>query len=113
MARKTKEDAEITRQRILDAARDVFLVRGVSRTSMEQIASHAGLTRGAIYWHFKNKPEIFHAIRDQVFLPLIDRMDDTLSTDLNADPLTQIEKSLCDTVHELNANAANLRNYYD
>ena len=104
MARKTKEDAEMTRQRILDAARDVFLARGVSRTSMEQIASHAGLTRGAIYWHFKNKPEIFHAIRDQVFLPLIDRMDDTLSTDLNTDPLTQIEKSLCDTVHELNNN---------
>ena len=104
MARKTKEDAEMTRQRILDAARDVFLARGVSRTSMEQIASHAGLTRGAIYWHFKNKPEIFHAIRDQVFLPLIDRMDDTLSTDLNTDPLTQIEKSLCDTLHELNNN---------
>lgn len=38
MVRKTKEDAEITRQRIINAAREVFLIKGVSRTSLEQIA---------------------------------------------------------------------------
>ena len=103
MARKTKEDAELTRKRIIDAARQVFLLRGVSRSTLELIAAQASVTRGAVYWHFKNKTEIFHAIRDQVFLPLIDRMDDTLAEESN-DALTQIENSLCDTVHQLDEN---------
>ena len=104
MVRKTKEDAELTRQRIIDAARAVFLARGVSRSTLEHIAAKADVTRGAVYWHFKNKTEIFHAIRDQVFLPLIDRMDDTLASESKDDPLTQIENSLCDTINELSRN---------
>ena len=108
MVRKTKEDAELTRQRIIDAAREVFLVRGVSRSTLEHIATQASVTRGAVYWHFKNKTEIFHAIREQVFLPLIDRMDDTLSVENMAknteDPLAQIEQSLCETIRELSEN---------
>jgi TetR/AcrR family acrAB operon transcriptional repressor len=104
MVRKTKEDAELTRRRIIDAARGVFLARGVSRSTLEHIATQAEVTRGAVYWHFKNKTEIFHAIRDQVFLPLIDRMDDTLTIGNDVDPLTQIENSLCDTINELNEN---------
>ncbi|HEY8119198.1 MAG TPA: TetR family transcriptional regulator [Methylophilaceae bacterium] len=102
MVRKTKEDAEITRQRIINAARESFLSRGVSRTSMEQIASCAGVTRGAIYWHFDNKIELFHAMREQVILPLIDRMDDTLSVEGAEDPLTRIENFLCGTIQILN-----------
>ena len=102
MVRKTKENAELTRQRIIDAAREVFLVRGVSKSTLEHIATEAEVTRGAVYWHFKDKTEIFHALRNQVFLPLIDRMDDTLATESNVDPLTQIENSLCDTIHALN-----------
>ena len=104
MVRKTKENAELTRQRIIDGARTVFLARGVSRSTLEHIASQAEVTRGAVYWHFKNKTELFHAIRDKVFLPLIDRMDDTLTLEGSEDPLTQIENSLCDTINELNEN---------
>ena len=105
MVRKTKEDAELTRQRIIDAAKEVFLKRGVSRSTLEHIALQAEVTRGAVYWHFKNKTEIFHAIRDRVYLPLIDRMDDALTTaSTTDDPLTQIENSLCDTINELNEN---------
>lgn len=106
MVRKTKEDAELTRQQIVDAARTVFLERGVSRSTLEHIASQANVTRGAVYWHFKNKTEIFHAIREQVFLPLIDRMDDTLaiSADNSQNPLDQIEASMCSTIQELNDN---------
>ena len=94
MVRKTKEDAQLTRQRIIDAARQVFLTRGVSKSTLEHIAAQAEVTRGAVYWHFENKAEIFYAIRDQVFLPLIDRMDDTLAVESTVDALTQIEKSL-------------------
>lgn len=101
MVRKTKEDAELTRQRIIDAARVVFLKRGVSRSTLEHIAAQAEVTRGAVYWHFKDKTEIFHAIRNQVFLPLIDRMDDALTIQQSADPLTQIENSLCGIVQDL------------
>ncbi len=104
MVRKTKEDAELTRQRIIDAAREVFLARGVSKSSLEHIASKADVTRGAVYWHFKDKTEIFHALRNQVFLPLIDRMDDTLAIESTDDPLTQIEQSLSDTINALNEN---------
>jgi TetR/AcrR family transcriptional regulator, acrAB operon repressor len=104
LVRKTKENAELTRQGIIDAARAVFLSRGVSRSSLEHIATEAQVTRGAVYWHFKNKTEIFYAMRDQVFLPLIDRMDDTLATESLEDPLTQIEHSLSDTINALNEN---------
>ncbi len=102
MVRQTKENAEITRQRIIDAAREVFLSRGVSRTSMEQIAAQAGVTRGAIYWHFSNKTELFSALREQVLLPLIDRMDDSLLVENNDDPLGQIGKFLSGTIDALN-----------
>jgi TetR/AcrR family acrAB operon transcriptional repressor len=105
MVRKTKEDAELTRQRIIDAARTVFLTRGVSRSTLEHIAAEAEVTRGAVYWHFKNKTDIFYALRDRAFLPLIDRMYDTLATQTDdIDPLTQIENSLGDTINELNEN---------
>jgi len=102
VVRQTKENAEITRQRIIDAAREVFLSRGVSRTSMEQIAAQAGVTRGAIYWHFSNKTELFSALREQVLLPLIDRMDDSLLVENNDDPLGQIGKFLSGTIDALN-----------
>ncbi len=104
MVRKTKEDAELTRQRIINSARAVFLARGVSRSTLEHIAAHAEVTRGAVYWHFKNKSDIFHAIRDQVILPLIDRMDDSLALASNEDPLTQIENTLSLIFDELNNN---------
>lgn len=111
MVRKTKEDAELTRQRIIDAAREVFLTRGVSKSSLEHIAAQADVTRGAVYWHFKDKTELFHALRNQVFLPLIDRMDDTLTIKGNEDPLSQIEKSMCDTINELNENTVMRQTY--
>jgi TetR/AcrR family transcriptional regulator, acrAB operon repressor len=94
MARKTKEEASRTRQQIIDAARQVFLERGVSRTTLEKIAQAAGVTRGAVYWHFANKAELFFAMKEQVSLPLIDRTDSFLLADDIADPLDGIERSL-------------------
>lgn len=104
MVRKTKKEAELTRQNIIIAAREVFLIRGVSRTTMERIAAKAGVTRGAVYWHFKNKTEVFKAMREQVFLPLIDRMDDTLLVDNSINPLIRIENFLCGTIQLLEKN---------
>jgi len=102
MVRNTKENAELTRLKIIDAARQVFLARGVSRTSMEQIAAEAGVTRGAIYWHFAHKKELFSAMREQVFLPLIDRMDENLQLENIEDPLDQLMQFLNGTLETLN-----------
>ena len=70
MARRTKEDVLATRTALLDAAERVFLQRGVSRTSLADIAQAAGVTRGALYWHFKDKAALFGAMMDRVALPL-------------------------------------------
>lgn len=67
--RRTKEEAENTRTAILTAAELLFLKKGVSHTSLEQIARQAGVTRGAVYWHFQNKAHLFHEMLNQVRLP--------------------------------------------
>lgn len=58
MARKTKEEAQETRDRILKAALDVFSAKGYSKSTFVDIAEKIGLTKGAVYWHFKNKEEL-------------------------------------------------------
>ncbi|HQX61144.1 MAG TPA: TetR family transcriptional regulator [Burkholderiaceae bacterium] len=70
MVRKTKQDALATRNLILDTAECVFQRRGVAATSLQEIAQAAGLTRGAIYWHFQNKADVFAAMMERVVLPL-------------------------------------------
>jgi TetR/AcrR family acrAB operon transcriptional repressor len=70
MVRRTKEEAQETRQRLLDAAEVLFQSQGVSQTTLQQIAQKAGATRGAIYWHFKDKADLFNAMMDRVTLPL-------------------------------------------
>ena len=68
MARKTREEAQETRNAILDAAVRVFAVKGVAHTSLSDIAQEAGVTRGAIYWHFANKADLLNTLWDQVLL---------------------------------------------
>ena len=70
MVRRTKEEAQATRSHILDTAELVFEQRGVSGTSLGEIAKVAGLTRGAIYWHFQDKADLFNAMMERVTLPL-------------------------------------------
>ena len=64
--RRSKEDSLKTRQSILLAARRVFARRGVSQTSIEHVARAAGVTRGAVYGHFKGKDALFQCMREQV-----------------------------------------------
>ena len=69
MARRTKEEAAATRDSILDAAEKLFVEQGVSRTTLQHIATEAGVTRGAIYWHFDDKGALFNAMMERVTLP--------------------------------------------
>jgi TetR/AcrR family acrAB operon transcriptional repressor len=96
--RRTKEQAEQTRRRIMSAALKVFDRRGIARTTMEHIAQAAGVTRGAIYWHFRDKQALLQAIRDDVSLPLVDRADFTLLSSRETEPLERIERFLLDII---------------
>jgi AcrR family transcriptional regulator len=58
MARRTKEDAEETKHKLLMSALDVFSEKGYSSATLNDIAVHAGTTRGAIYWHFDSKEDL-------------------------------------------------------
>jgi TetR/AcrR family transcriptional repressor of mexAB-oprM operon len=60
--RKTKEDTEISKLRILMAAEDEFCQHGFVAANMDSIAKAAGLTKGAIFWHYKSKADLFKAI---------------------------------------------------
>lgn len=70
MARKTKEEAEKTRQALLASAFKVFSTKGYAKTTLQDIAEDSGVTRGAVYWHFKNKIDLFEKLLDYAFLPV-------------------------------------------
>ncbi|MBC7681851.1 MAG: TetR family transcriptional regulator [Ferruginibacter sp.] len=70
MVRKTKEDAEHTYAALLEAAEQMFFDKGVAHTTLADIASAAGMTRGAIYWHFKDKGALLQALFAQATLPM-------------------------------------------
>jgi TetR/AcrR family acrAB operon transcriptional repressor len=76
LARRTKEDALVTRNKLLDAAEWLFQSQGVSRTTLQDIALRAGATRGAVYWHFKDKADLFNAMMERVTLPLENYFND-------------------------------------
>lgn len=65
MAKVTAEEAAKTRERLLDAALEVFSEQGVSRPSLTRVAERVGMTRGAIYGHFENKNDLFRALCDR------------------------------------------------
>lgn len=67
MARKTKAEAEKTRRDILRAALDLFYEKGYSKTTFDEIAKRINLTKGAVYWHFRNKPDIVSALIKEAF----------------------------------------------
>lgn len=100
MVRKTKEDALETRHRILDTAVEVFSRQGVARTSLNDIAKEAGVTRGAIYWHFDNKVAMFDAMIERLVCPLLinDGQRDAL---MQADPLAFIQRAVDEFIGQM------------
>ncbi|KAF1026468.1 MAG: HTH-type transcriptional regulator TtgR [Burkholderia plantarii] len=92
MVRRTKEEALETRNRILDAAEHAFFEKGVSHTSLADIAHDAGVTRGAIYWHFENKIDLFDAMFSRVFLPIDELKASPVAPHEN--PLTRVRQIL-------------------
>lgn len=72
-------DAIDTRTQILTAAFESFAERGYDKTSMDDIVRRSGLSKGSLYWHFKNKHDLLLAVMDMVMKDLkliMERMTD-------------------------------------
>lgn len=67
MARRTKEDAEQTKTEILNSAMELFYEKGFARTTFDEIAKRINLTKGAVYWHFRNKTDLLAELMRRKF----------------------------------------------
>ena len=86
MARRTKADALATRDNIPDCAEAIFVRQGVSQTTLKHIAGEAGVTRGAIHWHFEDKAAVRNAVMQRAKMSLESAMQ-MLDLPDHADPL--------------------------
>ena len=93
MARRTKEDAAVTREQLLDAAERVFRAQGAARTSLAEVAAAAGVTRGAVYWHFRDKSDLFSAMCERAQLPLETSLE-RVATTPQENPLRALEAQM-------------------
>lgn len=93
MAKKTKADALKTRQHLIETAIVQFALRGVSNTTLNDIADTARVTRGAIYWHFENKTQLFNEVWAQQ-PALRELIQDKLLVHDAESPLEQLREQL-------------------
>lgn len=91
---KTKSKNSIeTKNSILKSAIEVFVEKGFLKSTLDEIAIRANVTRGAVYWHFKNKYDIFSALQDELYQPLTASILDDMQKNCD-DSLQQLE-NLC------------------
>lgn len=90
--RRTKTEAAETREAIIDAAEEAFLEQGVSHTSLSDIAQRAGVTRGAIYFHFKDKTDLLRYMIGRIRFPEEELLAEAEKND-SVDPLTILKNS--------------------
>ena len=94
-----QEQAEKTRQDLLNAALIVFSKKGYSATRLEDIALQAGVTRGAFYWHFKNKSDVFLELHSKIIHDFIDIMKNEIKE--KQTPLENLKNILYKTMTKL------------
>lgn len=111
MARKTKEEALATRETLLDAAARIFCEKGVANTSLDDIARAAGMTRGAIYWHFRNKTDLMDALFERRKMPLDEAWGDCCPHGMS-DPLGRIRDNAVEMLRRA-ANDESTRQVYN
>lgn len=93
MVKKTKADALKTRQHLIETAITQFALRGVGNTTLNDIADAANVTRGAIYWHFENKNQLFNELWLQQ-PALRDLIQDRLTSYPRDNPLKNLREKL-------------------
>ena len=79
MSPRKSVQQELTREMIMDAARDLFVKNGYQHVSMRQIAKELNYSHGAIYYHFQNKAELFYALVEEHFGLLEQELDRIMS----------------------------------
>lgn len=72
MTRTQAERSETTRKQLLAVARDLFAEHGFEKTTLDLVAERAGVTKGALYHHFRNKRELFQAVFESLEVELCD-----------------------------------------
>ncbi|MCJ8012886.1 TetR/AcrR family transcriptional regulator [Paenibacillus sp. KQZ6P-2] len=82
--KKSKDDAELTKQTIVDAAKDLFAAKGYAATSMAEICSAAGCSRGGLYHHFDSKEDLFIFLADQSFTVSWENWDEVAEDSMTA-----------------------------
>ena len=92
--RRTKEEAEITRQEIVKAGLRAFANKGYAAARLEDVAEEAGVTRGAIYWHFENKEDLYIQLMEQTLERYKRQVHRAL--EIEGSPLTKIRTLLRD-----------------
>lgn len=78
----------------------MFRRNGVTRTSLADVAAEAGMTRGAIYWHFRHKAELLEAICARTTMPLDAALEATGASE-PADPLGTLRSFAVDALVRL------------
>lgn len=106
--RRTKEQAAETRQTILRAAEALFLQRGFEACSLDEIAVAAGVSRGAVHFHFHNKLGLLFAMRDEIIQPM-QQLARSLTADSALAPLEAFGDLVAATFTELQGDAAKRR----
>ncbi|QNE50907.1 MULTISPECIES: TetR family transcriptional regulator [Enterobacteriaceae] len=106
MVRRTRQDAEETREHILDAAEQCFRDTGICRTTLQMIATKAGCTRGAIYWHFSGKNGLVKQVVERTPLFLFTEIE---LVKMRPDPVMALYKCLLEGIKDVEGNR-HLRN---
>ncbi|MBE7635881.1 TetR family transcriptional regulator [Sneathiella sp. P13V-1] len=101
MARKTKEEAEKTYHALLSAAAEMFTSLGVEACTLNAIAEKAGVTRGAFYWHFKNKEDILKGLWLTYTKPALTENREKILTAPSEDKLKTLYQCLIDILHRI------------
>lgn len=88
--KRTKEDAELTKRNLLDTAFNEFVETGFEKSSLGVIAEKAGVTRGAFYWHFKDKAQLLESIIEYKDLESLQISSELFNSDL--EPFEKLKK---------------------
>ena len=78
MSRKTKEEAEKTRARILASALSLFVKKGYEKTTFTDVAARLKMTKGAVYWHFETKEALLVALVQEMLEKFQRRLEEFL-----------------------------------
>lgn len=74
IAERKQEEKQEMHQRILNGARKIFLEKGYEKTSMRNIANEINYSAGILYFHFKDKTEIFQELQKEGFTLLLNQL---------------------------------------